>query len=419
VDKFQVLAILVSLTALCSFVNYRYIRLHTTIGVMLIALVASLVLVVLGEALGLGITSFAHRLLQQIDFNEALLRWSLGFLLFAGAMTVDAGELGRQRVPVALLATFGTAASMFIVAGLSYVALRAVGLEQRPIYCLLFGALISPTDPVAVLAIMKSAGAPKAIQTKLAGESLFNDGIGVVLFLTLLELLGDHAPHGVGPVFWLLAREVLGGALIGLLAGLLVYWMLRQVDNYHVEILLTVALAMGGYALAEALGTSAPIAAVVSGLLIGNRGSTFAMSEETRRNLHVFWELIDEILNAVLFLLIGLEVLVLPFNHRHIIAGLLIVPIVLVARWASVAGAITALARRDKTRFGAGTIRILTWGGLRGGLAVAMALALPAGPQRNTILAITYGVVIFSIAVQGTTIKGVVRRASGASATIR
>jgi monovalent cation:H+ antiporter, CPA1 family len=412
---FEILAILVTLAALCSFLNYRFLHLHTTIGVMLIALGLSLALVLLGDLFGPGaLKPLARRLLDQVDFNEAVLRWMLGFLLFAGALSVDASELARQAAAVGLLATAGTAASMFIVAFLAYVALRAVGLSQPPlINCMLFGALISPTDPVAVLAIMRTARAPKSVETKLAGESLFNDGIGVVLFLSLLDLARGEAPTGIAPVGWLVARRILGGALVGFCSGALVYWMLRRVDDHKVEILLTIALAMGGYALAEALGTSAPIAAVVSGLLIGNRGTAFAMSEGTRHNLHLFWELIDDVLNAVLFLLLGLEVLVMPFNHRHLLAALLMIPVVLAARWASVAAAITVLCRGPRAhaeRYPRGTIPVLTWGGLRGGLAVAMALSLPPSPHRNPLLAVTYGVVIFSIAVQGTTIAAVVRR---------
>jgi CPA1 family monovalent cation:H+ antiporter len=417
-STFDIVAILVALAALCSFLNYRFLRLHTTIGVMLIALGLSVALVLFSDLLGHGaIKPLARRLLDQIDFNEAVLGWMLGFLLFAGALTVDVGELARQRAAVGLLATAGTAASMFIVGFLAYFGVHAVGLARPPlINCMLLGALISPTDPVAVLGIMRTAGAPKSIETKLAGESLFNDGMGVVLFLSLLAVAHGEVPVGIGSVGLLLARQILGGALVGFCCGAVVYRMLRQVDNYKVEVLLTIALAMGGYALARALGTSAPIAAVVSGLLIGNRGSAFAMSERPRHNVRLFWELIDDVLNAVLFLLLGLEVVVMPFDHRYLLAVLLMIPIVLAARWLSVAAAITALCRGPRPRpdrFPRGTIAVLTWGGLRGGLAVAMALALPPGPHRNPLLAITYGVVIFSIAVQGTTIGAVVRRCMG------
>ena len=404
---FQVIAILLTLTAVFSFINDRYIHLHTTIGVMLIALLMSVALIVLGD-FGLGIEPFARRLLSHVEFDEALLQWMLGFLLFAGSLHVDLGELTRQRGLIALLATVGTVLSMLLVGLLTFVALRIVGLPLPLLSCMLFGALISPTDPVAVLAIMKGAGAPKSIQTKLAGESLFNDGIGVVLFLMLLGMITGKGNTGVGSITWLLLREVIGGALIGFIAGAFVHQLLKRVDNYQVEVLLTLALAMGGYALAQALHTSAPIAAVVSGILIGNTGRSFAMSDKTREHLDLFWELIDEILNAVLFMVLGLVVLTLHFGPRQLIAVLLIIPIVLFARWCSIAGAITVLSR--KRPFRNGIIPILTWGGLRGGLSVAMALSIPNNTSRNTIIAITYGVVIFSIAVQGTTIKRVVQR---------
>ena len=404
---FQVIAILVTLAALCSFVNHRFIHLHTTIGVMLISLVLSLLLIVLGR-FGLGIETLVRNLLEQVHFNEALLQWMLGFLLFAGAMHVDVAELSKQSGVVATLATVGTAASMFIVGGLAWVVLRWVGLPMPILPCVLFGALISPTDPVAVVAIMKVSGAPRSIETKLAGESLFNDGIGVVLFLTLLGISQGNHPAGFGAVVWLLLRQVAGGALVGFVAGAIVYQLLKRVDQYQVEVLLTLALAMGGYALAEALHASAPIAAVVSGMLIGNSGRSFAMSAGTRAHLDMFWELIDESLNAVLFLMLGLVVLTLHFGHRHWIAMLLMIPAVLFARWCSVAGTVRVFSSRRS--FSRGTIPILTWGGLRGGLSVAMALSLPDSPWRGTILAITYGVVIFSIAIQGTTIKGLVRR---------
>ena len=413
----QAIAILVTLTALFSYLNHRYLRLHTSVGVMLIALVLSVGLIVAGDFI-FGVRRFVEDLLRQIDFNEALFHWMLCFLLFAGALHVDVGELARQRGAVAILATAGTVASMFLVGGLAWLALRAAGVPLPMGDCLLFGALISPTDPVAVLALMKTVGAPRSIETKIAGESLFNDGVGVVLFLTLLGLSHGDAASGeaaAGPwsVVALLLRQVVGGAGVGFAAGWIAYHLIKRADDDQVEILLTLALAFGGYVLAESLGTSAPIAVVVAGLLIGNQGRAFAMTAQTRAHLDLFWRLIDEMLNAVLFLLIGMEVLVAQFTARHAIAAALIIPAVLLARWLSVAGSIGLLTRRRAfRRF---TIPILTWGGLRGGLSVAMALSIPPGQGgqgvvgRNTILAVTYGVVIFSILVQGTTIKWLVR----------
>jgi monovalent cation:H+ antiporter, CPA1 family len=285
----------------------------------------------------------------------------------------------------------------------------------------LFGALISPTDPIAVLGIMKSAGASRQLEVQMAGESLFNDGLGVVVFLVLLQLSGLDEAHGaaaaplpfdVSAVVMLLLKEVGGALVLAMAAGIVTYQMLKRVDNYQAEVLLTLALAMGLYALADALHLSAPIAAVVAGLFVGNRGRTFAMSEKTREHVDTFWELVDEILNVVLFLLIGLELLVLPIERGWLVAGaLLAIPIVLSARWLSVAAIIGPLG--GATTQSKGAISVLTWGGLRGGILVAMALSLPASDSRSLILTLTYFVVVFSILVQGPTVGRVIRRSSG------
>jgi CPA1 family monovalent cation:H+ antiporter len=271
----------------------------------------------------------------------------------------------------------------------------------------LFGALISPTDPIAVLAILKTAKAPRALATKIAGESLFNDGVAVVVFLVLLHLATGSAGMGPAQIGILLAREALGGTVLGLVCGGVAYLMLKRVDDYQTEILLTLALVMGGYSLALALHVSGPIAIVVAGLLVGNHGRMLAMSDTTRENLDKFWELVDEILNAVLFVLIGLEVLLIEFSKSLALGIAVAVPLTLVARFLSV-GVPLAILRRSRS-VEPNAVRILTWGGLRGGISVALALTLPAGPERGTILAVTYGVVVFSILVQGMTIKGLVR----------
>ena len=410
---FEIAALLVVVTALFSYVNYRYVRLPTTIGVMLIALVISLVLIGLGH-LGLGTERLAARLLGAIDFDETLLHGMLGFLLFAGALHVNLDDLIRQKWVIGSLATVGVVASTLIVGGLAWGVLGLLGLPIPFLYCLLFGALISPTDPIAVLGIMKSTRAPKSIETKISGESLFNDGVGVVLFLLLLGLAtGGHEVSGLAALRFFLV-EAVGGALLGLALGAVCYRLLRAVNNYQVEVLLTLALVMGGYALADAIHTSGPIAMVVAGLLIGNHGRRFAMSDETREHLDTFWELVDEILNAVLFVLIGLEVLLVPRTPAYLVAALLMIPIVLLARFVSVGGTITLL--RLGRSFSPGVVRILTWGGLRGGISVALALSLPAGPERDVILALSYAVVVFSILVQGLTIGKLVRRTLGGPA---
>lgn len=407
---FDTISILITLSAVLSYVNYRYVRLPTTIGLMLIALSISLAMIAMGKAgfgLGLEFQRDAEALLHRIDFENALLHGMLSFLLFAGALHINLNDLGQQKGVITLLATGGVVGSTFLVGLLSWWVFGWIGLEIPLIYCLLFGALISPTDPIAVLGILRTAGAPKSLEIKIAGESLFNDGVAVVVFLALLGLATGRHPPTVGEITLLFVKEALGGALFGLAAGGAAYWMLKSVDNYEVEILITLALVTGGYALAERLHLSAPIAIVVAGLLIGNHGRHFAMSEKTRENLDTFWELMDVILNAVLFVLIGLEVLVLTFNREYLTAGLLAIPIVLLARWISVS--LPVLAMNRFRSFSPKVILILTWAGIRGGISVAMALALPPGPHRGALLAVTYSVVVFSIVAQGLTVGRLVR----------
>jgi len=407
----DIAAILITVSALFSFINHRFIKLPNTIGLMLIALVVSLALLLAGE-LGLGdIQGQAARLLGTIDFEQTLMEGMLSFLLFAGALHINLGDLARQKWVIGSLATVGIVSSTFIVGGASYFLLDWLGIELPFIYCLLFGALISPTDPIAVLGILKTAHAPKSLETKIAGESLFNDGVAVVVFLVLAGIATSDAALSLTQVAGLFLQEAVGGVVFGLAIGGLTYWMIKQVDNYQVEILLTLALVMGGYALALTLHTSGPIAVVVAGLMIGNHGRMLAMSEHSREHLDTFWELLDEILNAVLFVLIGLEVLVLSFSNEVLLAALALIPVVLAARFVSVSIPINLL--RLRRAFSPGVIRILTWGGLRGGVSVALALALPAGDARDTILAITYVIVVFSIVVQGLTIGRLVRHSSG------
>lgn len=406
-DFFEISTVLIVLTALFSYFNYRRLKLPTTIGVLLISLILSLLLILLSR-FGFSMETQAADLLGRIDFNEALLHGMLAFLLFAGALPLDLEDMHEQKWSISLLATAGVLTSTFIVGGLAWVVMGWFELHVSFIYCLLFGALISPTDPVAVLGLIQRVGLPKSLETKILGESLFNDGFGVVVFTVLLQLVkGKHDVSllGIGGLF---LQEAVGGLLLGLVAGWLTYAMLKQVDDYQVEILLTLALVMGGYALAEQLHVSGPLAIVVAGLLIGSHGRSFAMSETTRKNLDTFWELIDEILNGVLFVLIGLEILVIPLTASHLLAGLAIIPVALLARWISAGGAIRILQIGRSTS--PGTITLVTWGGLRGGLSVAMALSLPHGPERQIILVITYVVVVFSILVQGLSLRKVASR---------
>jgi len=403
VTLIHTLTILICLAALFSYVNHRLLKLPMTIGLMAVALVFSLILLVLGK-LGFGVEAEAQRFIGAIDFNEALMHGMLGFLLFAGALHVKLDELLDLKWVIGTLAVIGTILSSLLIGGLSYVVFALVGLPLPFLYCLLFGALISPTDPIAVMGVLRQARLPKALEMKIVGESLFNDGVGVVIFLVVLNLVPKETVH-VTDVLVLFAEEALGGAALGLALGYIAYGMLRSVDNYQVEILITLAVVMGSFGLADLLHTSGPIAVVVAGLLIGNYGRQWAMSETTREHLDNFWELLDELLNAVLFVLIGLEVLVLSFQQPYLIAGLVAIPLVLAARWITVVLQVKGFS--FVREFNEKTIRILTWGGLRGGISVALALSLPPGSSRDALVTITYAVVVFSILVQGLTINRV------------
>jgi CPA1 family monovalent cation:H+ antiporter len=399
---FDVTAILVTVAAAFSFINYRFIKLPAAIGLMLIALVMSLGLIALAMLGFPGLEQAVERFVLRIDFNETLMHGMLSFLLFAGALHVNLNDLAKQKWVIGTLATVGTVSSTFVVGALFWQLASALGLPVPFTYCLLFGALISPTDPIAVLGILKSAGAPKTLETKITGESLFNDGVGVVLFIVILKLATGDQMLSAGDVALFFAEEAAGGIVFGLVLGGLAYWMLSRVDNYSVEVLITLALVMGGYSLALAIHTSGPIAMVVAGLLIGNHGRRFAMSERTREHLDTFWELVDEILNTVLFVLIGLEVLILAFSEKIAILAFLTIPVVLLARFLCVGVPIWLMAFHRE--FSTGVVKILTWGGLRGGISVALALSIPPGPERDVILPVTYAVVVFSILVQGLTI---------------
>jgi len=410
---FNILAILITLSAGFSYINHRFIRLPTAIGLMLIALLVSLGLIAL-DPLGFGLKEDARLLLASIDFDETLLHGMLSFLLFAGALHVNLADLARQKYIIGFMATLGVIGSTFIMGFTSWWVLGWLDIDLPFIYCLLFGALISPTDPIAVMGILRKAGVPESLETKITGESLFNDGVAVVVFLVILEAAtGSHEVTAVW-VTGLFMKEVLGGLVYGLLIGGVAYWMLKSVENYQVEVLITLALVTGGFALADALHLSGPIAIVVAGLLIGNHGRMLAMSDEVRDHLDKFWELVDEILNAVLFVLIGLEVLVLTFNRAYILVGIILIPLLLAARFVCV-GIPVVILKRFRT-FSPNVIKILTWGGLRGGISVALALSLPAGKNREAILAVTYTIVVFSIIVQGLTIGKLVKSEPGLSA---
>lgn len=406
----DIIAILLTLAALFAYINHRWIKLPVTIGIMLISLVMSIAMIAVGQFIP-AFDDSAKNFVESIDFNKALMNGMLSYLLFAGALHVNLTDLKLQKRIVAIMATLGVTITTFAVGTIAYYIFIMLGIQIPYAWCLVFGALIAPTDPVAVLGILKTAGAPKSLETKITGESLFNDGVGVVIYLVLVGIaatgIGNVTVGGVAKEFLI---EAGGGIALGLALGYICYKMLKSIDNYHVEVLLTLALVTGGYNFAMHYHLSGPLAMVIAGLMIGNHARENAMSDQTRSNIDTFWELIDEILNAILFLLIGLEIFILDFSPPVIIAGLLLIPVSLLVRYFSSAAAVTLLG---KTReFTPGVVKILTWGGIRGGISVALALAIPktAGDARSYILVVTYIIVIFSISVQGLTLKSLISR---------
>jgi len=405
-ELFDILAIVLSLTAGFAYVNHRFIGLPVTIGVMVIALCVSLLLQIV-DLFGFHLGNEAERWLSTIDFNATLLHGMLSYLLFAGSLHVKLDDLQDQKWIIGLLATVGTLLSTFLVGTITWWLLALLGISLPYIMCLVFGSLISPTDPIAVLGILKNAKAPKSLEVKITGESLFNDGVGVVIFLVLAEIAaGIHEPTPIH-IAGMFVQEALGGAVFGLVLGMIGYELLKSIDQYQVEVLITLGLVTGGYALASTLHLSGPIAIVVAGLIIGNQGRKFAMSEQTRKHLDGFWELMDEILNAVLFVLIGLEVLILTFTQEYLFASLLLIPLILLCRLFAIGLPMTVM--RKVREFTPNAIWLMTWGGLRGGISVALALSLPASKERDMILAITYAIVVFSIVVQGLTMEKLVK----------
>ena len=403
----EISAIFLSITALLTYVNHRFIGLPTTIGVMVISILLSMVAIFLGFLGFDQLIDYEMSLLDQLDFTEVLLDGMLSMLLFAGALHVNIGDLRRYKLPIGILACVGTLVSAVLIAGALYYMLPLFGFGLPFIWCLLFGALISPTDPIAVMGILASAGAPKSIETVIAGESLFNDGIGVVIFVLLLGILSSGDIPTVNYVAHALAVEAGGGILFGLVLGAILYYMIKSIDSYQEEVLLTLAGVIGGYALASHWHLSGPLAMVMMGLMVGNRGRALAMSDKTRHYIDLFWELIDEILNAILFVLIGLEVVMIAYSGNLFIAAGLTIVIALLARFIVVG--LTTRTFRDQLELPVGAWKVLTWGGLRGGISVALVLQLPAGGERDILLALTYAVVVFSILVQGLSVGRVAK----------
>ncbi len=407
-EFYTIITVIISISAVFAYINFRFIKLPVTIGIMVLSLLFSVMLVTIGHYTP-SITSNLVSMIHSIDFHELLMNIMLSFLLFAGAIHINAQSLKKELVPVITLATVGILISTFIIGGLVYYLFAAFNTPVDFIYCLLFGALISPTDPIAVLGILKKAGIAKSMELKISGESLFNDGVAVVVFLAIYQIASNGAGEvSMGEIATLFFEEAIGGLLYGLGLGLLGFYLLRSIDNYQVEVLITLAIVMGGYSLAHYIHVSGPLAMVIAGIITGNQGKSLAMSDTTRDYLGKFWELVDDILNTILFLLIGFEVLVIKVNSTILTIGAITILIVLLARWIAVAFPVLLMKLRIK--FEKNAIAILTWGGLRGGISVALALSLPEQMHRNELVTITYVVVIFSIIVQGLTIGKVSQR---------
>ena len=431
---FEIAALLLVLSAGLSWINRAYLKLPHTIGLLVMALFASFILMAMEAFIpSIGLTDTMQSALGQIDFNETLMKGMLGFLLFAGALHVDLGKLKDAKWAIGSMATFGVVLSTFIVGAGFWGLAKLFGIDIPFIWALVFGSLISPTDPVAVLSILKTVKMPKSLETKIAGESLFNDGVGVVVFTLILAIAtssaGGHALFGefqlAGPIMAaagggsigvldvveLFVVDAVGGAILGGIAGWITYRMMARIDEHAIEILISLACVAGTYALAQRIDIlghhlSGPIAVVVAGLMIGNKGASVAMSEHTQETLFSFWEMIDEILNSVLFLLIGLEILVLGLVPQYAFIGAVAIPLVLLARLCAVFVPMKVIGTFKN--FTKGAVPVLTWGGVRGGISVALALSLPDNEYKPLILTATYAVVVFSIIVQGLTIKKVV-----------
>lgn len=405
---FDIAAILITLAAVLSWLNHRYLKLPSTVGLALMGAVASVIVLVIDAVtptfpIGETIRAF----IASIDFETALMDGMLSFLLFAGALHVDLADLRKHGWQVAILSTAGVLLSTVLVGFGMFVLTSLAGLSLPLIWCLVFGALISPTDPVAVMGAMKGSGTPRGLQATIAGESLFNDGVGVVIFSILLAAAVSGAEFALPHAAELFAVEALGGAALGLAVGWVGFLGMRAIDDYPVELLITLAMVMGGYALAQALHVSGPVAMAVAGLLIGNRGVALAMSDTTRDHVIKFWGLVDEVLNAVLFLLIGLEGVALIGRLDLLVIGFAAIPLVLIVRLVSVSGPL--LFWRRSLPY-ASTAPVMVWGGLRGGISVALALALPPGPTKDLLVTATYIVVLFSVLVQGATIGPIIRK---------
>ncbi|MGZ3755250.1 MAG: cation:proton antiporter [Mucilaginibacter sp.] len=405
---YQIISILVFLAAVFAYLNDRWIKWPPTIGIMVLALLFSIFIAIVGNILP-RVSSKVMVLVSKINFEQVLMKIILSFLLFAGALHIDANKLSKEKWPVLVLATVGTFISTFLVGFLTFYLFIIFQLPVPFIYCLLFGALISPTDPISVMGILKQVGIPKSLELKISGESLFNDGVGVVVFLTIMEVaVNGPEKFSVSGTVILFCKEAGGGLLFGGVMGYAAHLLIRSIDNYRVEVLITLTVVMCGYAVADSLHVSAPLAIILAGIIMGTKGKSEGLSEISIDYLYKFWDLIDEIFNAILFLLIGLEMLVIKIDSTIMLIGGVMILLVLMVRYLSIAIPIAFL--RVWIKFEKNALIILTWGGLRGGISVALALSLPQAMHHDDFVLITYIVVVFSIVVQGLTIGKLARR---------
>jgi CPA1 family monovalent cation:H+ antiporter len=396
-------SVLIVLASLFAYINHRFIKLPSAIGIMLMAIVASLIIRFAGNTLFPETTDKIFKLLSELDFTELLMGAMLNFLLFAGAVHVRFVDLKKQRLPVLTFSTISVILSTFVIGGLVYYVAPIFDVDLPFIYCLLFGALISPTDPIAIMGILKKARVTKSLETKITGESLFNDGVAVVLFAVILQIAHtDAAEISLTSISWLLAKEAIGGLFLGILLGIIASRMMRGIDDYIVSVLITLSVVMGGYLLARAFHISGPLTMVAAGLLMGNYGRRVMMSSVTVDYLTKFWELIDEILNAILFLFIGFELLLIPDFRTYWHISLAAIFIVLFARFVSIW--IPSLLVPFNPKLSRGSITMLVWGALRGGVSIALVISIPAADHKEVLLEMTYFVVVFSIMVQGLTV---------------
>ena len=396
-------SVLIVFASLFAYINHRFIKLPSTIGIMVMAIIVSLIIRVGGSSIFPHFTSDLNSLVSGFDFTEVLMGAMLNFLLFAGAIHVNFTDLRKQRGPVLTFSTISVIISAFVIGGILYYLAPLLGVELPFLYCLLFGSLISPTDPIAVLGILKRAKVSKALETKIAGESLFNDGVAVVLFAVILQLTqSSEVQISLTTISWLVAKEALGGLLLGAILGYTASKAMKGIDDYIVSVLITLSVVMGGYLISHSIHISSPLTMVAAGLFIGNYGKKVAMSDITKDYLTKFWELIDEILNAILFLFIGFELLLITDLERYWIISLLAIPVVLIARFASIL--IPSLIVPFKPKLTRGSLYVLVWGGLRGGVSIALVLSIGATEYTELLLEMTYFVVVFSIIVQGLTV---------------